>query len=68
MLSQDEFWSGLRAAGVVVTDDYTDSGEYRWCEDWDGACFPVPVYDAYPDYLLEKVLHEHGFTNSDPLN
>ena len=66
MISAEEFWSELSRNGVVVTDEYTLTGAYRCCQDWNGEYFLVAVYGAYPDYMVEKVLHENGFSYSPP--
>ena len=51
---------------MVITDEYTPSGNFRYCQGWSGELFPVAVHEAYPDYMVEKVLHENGFNYTPP--
>lgn len=58
MLTRAEFEARLKASGVVPTARYSADGRTRMWHKPDGVAVTIPVYDHYPEYILDKFL-EH---------
>lgn len=55
-----DFWEMLVKYGLTPTPRYTADGKSRFVRKPDGELMVVSVHDAYPDYIIDKVLDEAG--------